>query len=91
MESPIPSPRRRFQFSLRTLMIGVTLLAVYCGPFVWLFQDRQRLIHERDEAKVQAEQNHSSFQEAVEQVKILRQRLLEAKRSKLLGDHDAVN
>ena len=26
-----PSPRRRFQFRLRTLMIGVTLLAVVCG------------------------------------------------------------
>jgi hypothetical protein len=26
-----PSPRRRFQFRLRTLMIGVTLLAVPCG------------------------------------------------------------
>jgi hypothetical protein len=25
-----PSPRRRFQFRLRTLMIGVTLLAVVC-------------------------------------------------------------
>jgi hypothetical protein len=29
-----PSPRRRFQFSLRTLMIGVTLLAVVCGWFM---------------------------------------------------------
>ena len=26
-----PSPRRRFQFRLRTLMIGVTLAAVVCG------------------------------------------------------------
>jgi hypothetical protein len=26
-----PSPRCRFQFSLRTLMIGVTLVAVACG------------------------------------------------------------
>jgi hypothetical protein len=26
-----PSPRRRFQFRLRTLMIGVTLLSVVCG------------------------------------------------------------
>jgi hypothetical protein len=26
-----PSPRRRFQFRLRTLMIGVTLLGVACG------------------------------------------------------------
>ena len=26
-----PSPRRRFQFRLRTLMIVVTLLAVACG------------------------------------------------------------
>jgi hypothetical protein len=28
---PISQPRRRFQFRLRTLMIGVTLLAVVCG------------------------------------------------------------
>jgi hypothetical protein len=26
-----PPPRRRFQFRLRTLMIGITLLAVVCG------------------------------------------------------------
>jgi hypothetical protein len=36
----------RFQFRLRTLMIGVTLLAVAC----WVVVDRQRLIRERDEA-----------------------------------------
>ena len=30
-----PSPRRRFQFRLRTLMIGVTLLAVACGYVGW--------------------------------------------------------
>ncbi len=43
-----PASRRRFQFRLRTLMIGVTLLAVVCGPAVWVIRDRQRLIEERD-------------------------------------------
>jgi hypothetical protein len=41
-----PSPRRRFQFRLRTLMIVVTVLAVVC----WVVVDRARLIRERDEA-----------------------------------------
>jgi hypothetical protein len=30
-----PSPRRRFQFRLRTLLIGVTLLAGVCGYVAW--------------------------------------------------------
>jgi hypothetical protein len=30
-----PAPRRRFQFRLRTLMIGVTLLAVACAYVGW--------------------------------------------------------
>jgi hypothetical protein len=29
-----PSPRRRFQFGLRTLMIGVTLLCVVAGVYI---------------------------------------------------------
>jgi hypothetical protein len=41
-----PSPRRRFQFRLRTLLIGVTLAAVACCVVV----DRQQLMRERDEA-----------------------------------------
>jgi recombinational DNA repair ATPase RecF len=45
-----PSPRRRFQFRLRTLMIVVTLLAVAC----WGIVDRARLIRERDDALRQA-------------------------------------
>jgi hypothetical protein len=40
-----PSPRR-FQFRLRTLLIGVTLTAVAC----WVVVDRQRLIRERLDA-----------------------------------------
>jgi len=43
-------PRRRSQFRLRTLLIGVTLLAIYCGTITWFVRDRQRLIRERDEA-----------------------------------------
>ncbi len=38
-----PSPRRRFQFRLRTLMIGVTLLAVPCGYIGW----QARIVWER--------------------------------------------
>jgi hypothetical protein len=46
-ETDLPKrKRRRFQFRLRTLMIGVTLIAVAC----WVFMDRQRLIAERDHA-----------------------------------------
>jgi hypothetical protein len=30
-----PPPRRRFQFSLRTLMIGIALLAVACAYVGW--------------------------------------------------------
>jgi hypothetical protein len=50
MEPPLPSPRRRFQFRLRTLMIGVTLLAVACG-FAALVIENRKLIQERDETK----------------------------------------
>jgi hypothetical protein len=41
-----PSPRRRFQFRLRTLMIAVAVVAAVC----WVVVDRQRLIRQRDEA-----------------------------------------
>ena len=46
-----PSPRRRFQFRLQTLMISVALFAVAC----WVIMDRQRLITERDHALRQLE------------------------------------
>jgi hypothetical protein len=42
-----PSPRRRFQFRLRTLMIGVTLFALIpCGYVGWqakIVRDRKRM------------------------------------------------
>ena len=38
-----PSPRRRFQFRLRTLMIGVTLLAVACAYVGW----QAKIVRER--------------------------------------------
>jgi hypothetical protein len=41
-----PSPRRRFQFRLRTLFVVVTLFAVAS----WIVADRARLVRERDEA-----------------------------------------
>jgi hypothetical protein len=34
MPEPAP-PRRSFQFRLRTLLIGVTLLAIVCGYLAW--------------------------------------------------------
>jgi hypothetical protein len=47
---PPKRKRRWFQFSLRTLMIGVTLLAFLSAAATWVVQDRQRLMRERDEA-----------------------------------------
>ena len=60
---PPKRQRRWFQFSLRTLLIGVTLLAVTC----WIVVDRQRLIRERDEALQRAVRAEESV-EAVEAV-----------------------
>jgi len=39
--------RRRFQFRLRTLMIGVTLLAILCGTWKYV-SDQAELIRQRD-------------------------------------------
>jgi hypothetical protein len=47
---PPKRKRRWYQFSLRELMIGVTLVALAC----WAILDRQQLIHERDEARQRA-------------------------------------
>jgi type VI protein secretion system component VasK len=70
--------RRWFQFSLRTLMIAVTLLAVAC----WVVADRARLIRERDEALLQAAQERhkaeridADFQELADQFVSLRRQL----------------
>ena len=53
-ESHPPKRRRRwFQFSLRTLMIVVTLLAVACGTIMWSLRYRQQLIRARDERKAE--------------------------------------
>ena len=50
-EANLPKRKRRwFQFSLRTLLIVVTVLALLSAAVTWVVQDRQRLIHERDEA-----------------------------------------
>jgi hypothetical protein len=49
---PPKRKRRWFQFSLRTLMIGVVLWAIGC----WLVFDRVRLLRERDEAMQKQEQ-----------------------------------
>jgi hypothetical protein len=50
--------RRRFQFRLPTLLIGVTLQAVFVGSITWLVEDRQPLTRERDEARRAAEWNY---------------------------------
>ncbi len=42
-----PSPRRRFQFRLRTLFAVVALIALACG---WA-ADHARMIHELDDMK----------------------------------------
>lgn len=42
--------KHRFQFSLKTLFVGVTLLAAS----IWVALDRQRLIHERNQARQRA-------------------------------------
>ncbi len=42
-----PSPRRRFQFRLRTLLLVVAVVAAAC----WVAADRWRLTRERDEAE----------------------------------------
>jgi hypothetical protein len=48
---PDPStPSRRFQFRLRTLLIGVTLLAALSASVLWVVKDRNSLIQERDRA-----------------------------------------
>jgi hypothetical protein len=44
--------RRRFQFRLRTLLIGVTLLAAACAIAKLAIENR-RLARERDEAELQ--------------------------------------
>jgi hypothetical protein len=46
-----PKRKHQFQFSLRTLLIGITLLAVAC----WALLSRVRLIEERDEARRDAD------------------------------------
>jgi hypothetical protein len=40
-----PTPRRRFQFRLRTLMIVVTLLAIPCGYVGW----QVKIVKQRNE------------------------------------------
>jgi hypothetical protein len=61
--NPVPNSPRRFQFRLRTLMIGVTLLAVQCAFVMWFIRDRERLRQEtirrvREEAMAWMEREH---------------------------------
>jgi hypothetical protein len=46
-----PSPRRRFQFRLRTLLIVVTIFSVQCGvclPMLRDWQQQERIRQDRD-------------------------------------------
>jgi hypothetical protein len=43
------STPRRFQFSLRTLLVVVTLLAILSGWGTWTIKDQQRLNREREQ------------------------------------------
>jgi hypothetical protein len=49
-----PSPRRRFQFRLRTLLIGVTLLAGVCGYVGW----QAKIVRERHAIAREVSQLH---------------------------------
>jgi hypothetical protein len=62
----LSSPRRRFQFRLRTLIIGVTLLAVVC----WGIVDRQQLIRERDKATQREGEANAAMIKADESLRI---------------------
>jgi hypothetical protein len=65
MQTELPKPKRRsFQFSLRTLLVVVTVWAVLFGAAAWVIQDRQRLIRERDEARQAAEFNYQAAVDA---------------------------
>jgi hypothetical protein len=60
-----PPPRRRFQFRLRTLMIGVAVVAVVCGAANWYrgeveyVRERDRLTSERPFAGAQMPGPHA--------------------------------
>src|SRR5262245_31844789 len=57
-----PPKRRWHQFSLRTLLIVVTLLAAECAFVTWFLRDRQRLIRERDDALQKQQQLEAELQ-----------------------------
>jgi hypothetical protein len=71
---PPKSKRRWLQFSLRTLMIVVTLLAVAC----WGIVDRARLIRERDDALRQARDAKRAEAELEANDRQLAEKLVEA-------------
>ena len=51
MDTAAAKPKRKrrwYQFSLRTLMIVVTLVAAQCAFVAWVIRDRDRLIQERE-------------------------------------------
>jgi hypothetical protein len=60
---PIPS-RRRFQINLRTLLIGVTLLAVACGYVGW----QAKIVRERRAALAELRVSPRRFTIALEHV-----------------------
>ena len=78
METEPQRQRCRFQFRLRTLLIMVALLSVYCGPFAWLLQDRQRLIRELDESRVAERRTSGQLERAILVVEQQQRKLLSA-------------
>jgi hypothetical protein len=54
-KSDQPSPRCRFQFRLRTLLIGVMIFSVQCGvclPMLREWQEQERIREERQRQDV---------------------------------------
>ncbi len=65
--APPKRKRRSFQFSLRTLLIGVTVLAVLCGEAAWLLGDLPRLLQERESLVNEAVKSKIAAEAAADQ------------------------
>lgn len=76
--------RRRFQFRLRTLLIGVTLLAVVCG-FAVLATENRRLTRALDEADLQRDkavmEKENALRQAIDSRQMAEQARAEAEKS----------
>jgi hypothetical protein len=79
-----PSPRRRFQFRLRTLFVAVLFAAILCG-FAALIRENRRLARELDEAAQRERELRKELFDAAEKLFLGRdeymQKLLERYRA----------